>query len=85
MSNPTETERHTTQAASAALIGRTIVAVRYMSVQEAREMCWFHRAMIVELNDGTRMFASADEEMNDAGVLWIERRDRELCLGRLPA
>ena len=30
MSNSTETERQTTQAASVALIGRTIVAVRYM-------------------------------------------------------
>ena len=48
-------------------------------------MCWFHWALIVELDDGTRLFASADEEMNDAGVLWVERRDRELCLGRLPA
>jgi len=85
MSNATETERKTTQDAAAALIGRTIVAVRYMSAQEAGEMCWFHRAMIVELDDGTLLFASADEEMNDAGVLWVERGDHEVCLGRLPA
>ena len=39
---------------------------------------------MLELDDGSRLFTSADEEMNDADVLWVERGEEEMCLGRYP-
>jgi hypothetical protein len=75
-------EQRTTREAQAALAGRRIVAVRYMTAREANELVWQNRPLVLELDDGSRVYASADEEMNDAGVLWVERGEEEMCFGR---
>jgi hypothetical protein len=77
-------EQRTTREAHAALVGRRIVAVRYMTARDANELVWQNRPLVLELDDGSRVYASADEEMNDAGVLWVERREEEMCFGRYP-
>ena len=79
-----ETERKVTAAASAALVGRTVVRVGYMGAAEAAEAGWDHRPLLVQLDDGTVLLATADEEENDAGVLIVQTAERDLCLGRLP-
>jgi hypothetical protein len=78
-------EQRTTREAQAALAGRRIVVVRYMTTREANDLGWANRPMVLELDDGKRLFTSADEEMNDAGVLWVERGEAEICLGRYPS
>lgn len=52
------------------LLGRKIVKVRYMSAAEQSEMGWYSRPVIMQLDDGNLIWASADEEGNDAGVLF---------------
>ena len=80
-----QTERKVTAAATAALVGRTVVRVDYMPVAEAAELEWSHRPAMLVFDDGTVLYATADEVGNDAGVLLVETPKSELCLGRLPA
>jgi hypothetical protein len=75
-------EQQTTREAHATLAGRRILAVRYMTSREANGLAWQNRPLVLELDDGSRVDASADEETNDAGVLWVERGEEEMCFGR---
>ena len=52
------------------LVGRTIKAIGYMSAEEADELGWYGRALVIELDDGTALFPSQDDEGNDAGALF---------------
>ncbi len=79
------TERKVIAAALALLAGRRVVRVGYLSRSEAADLGWTHRPAVLEFDDGTLLYATADEEGNDAGVLTVQGRDRDLCLGRLPA
>jgi hypothetical protein len=69
----TALEKRDTQTAADALVGRTIENVRYMEATEARQFGWYYRPLVLELDDGAVLFATADEEMNDAGVLLVAR------------
>lgn len=51
------------------LIGAFIVAIRPATAEEKHSMMWHRDFMVIELNTGVAIFASSDEEMNDAGVL----------------
>jgi hypothetical protein len=53
-----------------ALIGKRIVSAGYMTDEELRLSGWSKRALIIEFDDGTTMYASADDEGNDAGALF---------------
>lgn len=52
------------------LLGRTIKLVRYMTNEEANEFGWYRRAVVIQLNDGTCIYPSRDDEGNDAGALF---------------
>jgi hypothetical protein len=54
------------------LVGRTIVAVRYMTEAEERANGWDRAAVVMQLDDGTLLFPSADDEGNDAGALFMQ-------------
>lgn len=64
------TEKQWIDTISKQLIGRTIKKVRYMSEKEATEMGWSGRAIIIELNDGTELMASQDDEGNGPGAIF---------------
>ena len=66
------------------LVGRTIVRIGYMPASEAEVIGWPDRPAVLELDDGTVIYATCDEEGNGAGVLMAEGMRREVCLGRLP-
>jgi hypothetical protein len=53
-----------------ALVGQKITAIRYLSDEEKNAMGWYHKAPVIELEDGILLFPSADAEGNDAGVLF---------------
>lgn len=55
---------------SAHLVGRRIVGFRYMTQREAEDCYWSHRAAVLELDDGSLLFPSADDEGNNAGALF---------------
>ena len=52
------------------LIGRKIVAVRQMTKTEVEFEGWFRGTTIYELDDGTLIYPSQDDEGNDSGALF---------------
>ena len=61
--------------ANKALVGRKIVAVRWLSREETDEMGWHHRPICLQLDDGTLIWPSRDAEGNNAGVLFGQDPD----------
>lgn len=51
------------------LIGAKIVAIRPATKEEKKGFMWHRDFMIIELDTGALLFASSDDEMNDAGTL----------------
>lgn len=64
------TEKDWTKTIAAKLVGRRIVGFSYMTKEEAASQYWHGRAPVLELDDGTLLYASADDEGNDAGALF---------------
>ena len=77
-----ENMRATLDAAAKHLVGRRIEAVRYISQPEVETFGWSNRPLELLLDDGSTLYATADEEMNDAGVIVLKRGDDEMCFGR---
>jgi len=57
------------------LLGRKIVALRWMSTQEAEAMDWFNRPIILKLDNDTFLVPQSDDEGNDGGALWIHQEN----------
>ena len=57
------------KAARAALVGRRITAVRWMSEAEVEAFGWNDPAIVLELDDGGVLIPQMDDEGNDAGAL----------------
>jgi hypothetical protein len=51
------------------LVGRKIVAVDWLSQDEAHDLGWHSRPIIIKLDDGTIIYPMADDEGNDGGAL----------------
>lgn len=67
------------------LIGLRITEVRYMTAEECAERSIQHRAVMFTLSGGTVLYAMADDEGNDAGVLMARSADgRETHFSALP-
>ena len=52
------------------LVGRTIRNVHYMAAADVAAQCWDRAALMIELEDGTRIWPSQDEEGNGPGALF---------------
>lgn len=52
------------------LVGRKIKAVRWMSKEEAEDIGWHDRPIVIHLDDGSLLFPSSDDEGNNGGVLF---------------
>ena len=52
------------------LVGRKIIAVRYMNEKEIDDHGWTTKALIMVLDNGTAIYPSRDDEGNDAGALF---------------
>lgn len=52
------------------LLNKKIVAVRYLTKAEMDSLGWNSRALVIQLEDGTMVFPSRDDEGNDAGALF---------------
>ena len=57
------------------LEGKTIKKVRYMTNEEAEAMGWFSRPLAIFFDDGSFVYASADDEGNDGGALFTSSDD----------
>ncbi len=57
------------------LVGKKIVAIRYMTDEEMDNHGWSRRALIIQLDDGTAIYPSADDEGNGAGALFTNSEE----------
>ena len=60
------------QARLQPLVGRTIIAVRYLEEDEQLAMAIPHTSVVLQLDDGTLLWPMADPEGNDGGALFIQ-------------
>jgi hypothetical protein len=70
MKNQNEIKKFWEDVATDVLKGRTIVSVKYISEDEAKELGWYNKSISFTLDDGTICFVSCDDEGNDAGALF---------------
>ncbi len=54
----------------AKLLGRKITGIRYMTDKEVDHFGWARSAVVIQLDDGGELIASADDEGNDAGAIF---------------
>ena len=63
-------EKRWTAAATRQLIGRRIILVRYMTQEEADDVGWMSRPVVLVLDDGNLIYPASDDEGNDGGALY---------------
>lgn len=62
--------------AESVLLKRTIVKVRYMYDEEMEAVGFtFHRPLILQLDDGTLIYPSRDDEGNDGGAIHYQKEN----------
>jgi hypothetical protein len=74
LSNAKEREAYWNEYAKSKLVGKKIKSVRYMTNKEMNALGWYNRALVIELEDGTLLFPSQDDEGNNAGALFGQER-----------
>jgi len=74
-----KTEKKWTNKANNILVGKKIVKVRYMNKKECDDRYWYSRPICMQLDDGTWIYPSSDDEGNDGGALFTTSKD-EYCL-----
>jgi len=66
----TDWNAHWFEEATKQLLGRKIVKVRYMTVDEMNDLGWYSRPVVMILDDGNIIYPSMDDEGNDGGALF---------------
>ncbi len=66
----TTPETFWTQQASDLLLNRTIKEVRYLFPEEAEDLGWYNRCIVLVLDNGVSVYPSMDDEGNGAGALF---------------
>jgi hypothetical protein len=72
---PHPKEAQWTEKARKQFLGKTIVAVNYMTDENAKQMDWWERPLLLKLSDGTVIYASCDPECNGPGTLLVDSDD----------
>ena len=68
-------EGKATQIAEKLLVGRRIKKVCYLTKDEAEQMYWTKRPLVIIFDNGSYMFASADDEGNNGGALFFNESE----------
>lgn len=53
-----------------ALVGKKIKSIGYLTDAEVEQLGWYSSAVVIELDDGTCLFPSQDDEGNGAGSIF---------------
>lgn len=61
--------------AAGLLIGKTVMAVRYLSPEEMENFGWDSSAVVIEFTDGSWICPSRDDEGNGPGALFTSFED----------
>tara|TARA_R100001463_G_scaffold3532_2_gene14251 strand:+ start:3247 stop:3525 length:279 start_codon:yes stop_codon:yes gene_type:complete len=71
--NPEEKAvKHWQKTSEKWLVGKKIVACRYMSSEEMEDTMWNNRPICLLLDDGTWIIPQCDDEGNDGGALYVQ-------------
>lgn len=54
------------------LVGKAIIAARYLTPKESLALGWTAGSLVLTLHDGTMLFASQDDEGNGPGCLFVQ-------------
>ena len=60
------------------ILGERIVRLSYMTKVEAKQFGWYSCPLVMQLENGTWLIPSKDDEMNDGGAIHLNNKDREL-------
>lgn len=74
LSTPEKRQAYWTKVASNQLLGKKIVAVRYMSKMEQEAIGWDGRCVVLLLDDGNLLWPSMDEEGNGPAVFFTNNQ-----------
>ena len=55
------------------LCGKKIVAIRYMTPQEAESSGWYYQPLLIIFDDGSAICPMSDDEGNESGSLSVFR------------
>lgn len=77
LSDAKQREQYWTDLAKKNFLGRKITHVRYMSKEEAEDMMWNSRCVVFQLDDGSLIYPSMDDEGNNAGVIFGQTKQGE--------
>lgn len=55
--------------AESKLVGKSIKRVSYLTKEDASNMMWYKRPIVIEFDDGTMIIPQMDDEGNDGGAL----------------
>lgn len=70
-----ESKKHWELYVTKALVGKKIVAARYLNDDEVESLGWYKSAIVLLLDDGTYVYPSRDDEGNGAGALFTSHAD----------
>ena len=57
------------------LLGRRIVTVRYLTIKEIKALGWLGSSIVLQLDDGTAIYPSRDDEGNGPGALFTTNEE----------
>ena len=64
------TDKFWIDVAKKQLLNRKIVDVRYLTTEEMENLGWYHKCVVMVLDDGNMIYPSSDDEGNNAGALF---------------
>lgn len=65
------------------LVGKHIISIKYMSKLDSHIWGWNKRAVIITLDDGTKLIPMIDDEGNDAGSIQVMKGDEQTLIPTL--
>jgi len=54
--------------------GKVVDRITWITKKDVEDLCWFSKAPVILFTDGSYIFASADDEGNDAGALFTSSK-----------
>jgi len=60
------------------LVGKKIKSISYMTEEEVNAKYWSRSAVVIELEDGTCLFPSSDDEGNEAGAIFTTLEELQI-------
>ena len=71
--------------AESLLLGRKIVSVDFLDLQETEALGWVNSSVVITLDNGTIIYPSRDDEGNDAGAIhYIKKGDEDYVIPTIP-